>query len=148
LAQGKGSKTPFVANCPVKRYRCSLRRTPERNAACRDELQPVGMNGRSRPEGDEMAVSVRAADLAAGRNPLAARKAAAYSASIDEPHPPRKDRPMNATEFRLSLTARLTAAVVTSSVVLGATVAGMQARDEAPSQVIALERVTVRAPLN
>jgi hypothetical protein len=58
---------------------------------------------------------------------------------------------MNATELRLSLTTRLAAlavAVLTSSVVLGATVAGMQARDEAPSQVIALERVTVRAPLN
>jgi len=58
---------------------------------------------------------------------------------------------MNATELHLPLTSRLLAlavAIVTSSVVLGATVAGMQARDEAPSQVIALERVTVRAPLN
>ena len=61
---------------------------------------------------------------------------------------------MNATDFRLSLSTRL--AVVgrghdrTSSVVLGATVAGMQHRDEgASTQVIALERVTVRAtPVN
>ena len=60
---------------------------------------------------------------------------------------------MNATDFRLSLSTRLAALVVavcTSSVVLGATVAGMQSRDEGTStQVIALERVTVRAaPVN
>jgi hypothetical protein len=48
-----------------------------------------------------------------------------------------------------SLTSRLTAlavAVVTSAVVLGSTVAGMQPREDASMQVIALERVTVRAP--
>ena len=60
---------------------------------------------------------------------------------------------MNATDFRLSLSTRLAAlavAMIASSVVLGATVAGMQSRDEGTStQVIALERVTVRAtPLN
>ena len=60
---------------------------------------------------------------------------------------------MNATDFRLSLSTRLAAlavAVCTSSVVLGATVAGMQPHDESAStQVIALERVTVRAtPVN
>jgi hypothetical protein len=48
-----------------------------------------------------------------------------------------------------SLTSRLTAlavAVVTSAVVLGSTVAGMQPREDASMRVIALERVTVRAP--
>ena len=59
---------------------------------------------------------------------------------------------MNATDFRLSLSTRLAAlavAMIASSVVLGTTVAGMQHRDEAPTQVIALERVTVRAtPVN
>ena len=60
---------------------------------------------------------------------------------------------MNATDFRLSLSTRLAAlavAVGTSSVVLGATGAGRQSRDEGTStQVIALERVTVRAtPVN
>jgi len=60
---------------------------------------------------------------------------------------------MNATDFRLSLSTRLAAlavAMIASSVVLGATVAGMQHRDEGTStQVIALERVTVRAtPVN
>jgi len=58
---------------------------------------------------------------------------------------------MNANELRLSLSTRLAAlavAILTSSVVLGATVAGMQAREQAPAQVIALERVTVRAPVN
>lgn len=60
---------------------------------------------------------------------------------------------MNATDFRLSLSTRLAAlavAMIASSVLLGATVAGMQSRDEGTStQVIALERVTVRAtPVN
>jgi hypothetical protein len=60
---------------------------------------------------------------------------------------------MNATAFRPSLSTRLAAlavAMIASSVVLGATVAGMQPHDEsAPTQVIALERVTVRAtPVN
>ena len=60
---------------------------------------------------------------------------------------------MNATDFRLSLSTRLAAlavAMIASSVVLGATVAGMQSRDEGTAtQVIALERVTVRAtPVN
>ena len=48
-----------------------------------------------------------------------------------------------------SVTARITAlvvAVLTSAVVLGSTVAGMQPRDDAGMQVIALERVTVTAP--
>ena len=59
---------------------------------------------------------------------------------------------MNATmnsASTASVTARVTAlvvAVLTSAVVLGSTVAGMQPRDEAGMQVIALERVTVTAP--
>ena len=60
---------------------------------------------------------------------------------------------MNATDFRPSLSTRLAAlavAMIASSIVLGATVAGMQPHDESAStQVIALERVTVRAtPVN
>jgi len=59
---------------------------------------------------------------------------------------------MNAN-YSTSLQARLTAfavAVLTSGVVLGSTVAGMQPRDEAANpQLIALERITIRAtPLN
>ena len=59
---------------------------------------------------------------------------------------------MNATTnatYAASVSARITAlvvAVLTSAVVLGSTVAGMQPRDEAGMQVIALERVTVTAP--
>ena len=59
---------------------------------------------------------------------------------------------MNATmnsASTASVSARVTAlvvAVLTSAVVLGSTVAGMQPRDEAGLQVIALERVTVTAP--
>jgi len=55
---------------------------------------------------------------------------------------------MNATYTTSALT-RATAFVVaalTSAVVLGSTVAGMQPRDDAGMQVIALERVTVTAP--
>ena len=51
---------------------------------------------------------------------------------------------MNATSTA-SVSARITAlvvAVLTSAVVLGSTVAGMQPRDDAGMQVIALERVT------
>jgi hypothetical protein len=55
---------------------------------------------------------------------------------------------MNAN-FTANLTTRLTAfavAALTSAVVLGSTVAGMQPRDEtAGTQLIVLERVTVRA---
>ena len=59
---------------------------------------------------------------------------------------------MNAN-FTTSLPTRLTAfavAVLTSAVVLGSTVAGMQPRDEAANtQLIALDRITIRAtPLN
>jgi hypothetical protein len=54
---------------------------------------------------------------------------------------------MNAN-FTTSLQTRLTAfavAVLTSAVVLGSTVAGMQPRDDAAMQVIALDHVTIRA---
>ena len=55
---------------------------------------------------------------------------------------------MNAT-YTASVSTRITAlvvAVLTSAVVLGSTVAGMQPRGEAGMQVIALERVTGTAP--
>ena len=54
---------------------------------------------------------------------------------------------MNAT-YATSVSARLAAfvgALLTSAVVLGSTLAGMQPRDEAGLQVVALERVTVTA---
>jgi hypothetical protein len=59
---------------------------------------------------------------------------------------------MNAN-FTTSLPTRLTAfavAVLTSAVVLGSTLAGMQPRDDAANpQLIALDRITIRAtPLN
>ena len=59
---------------------------------------------------------------------------------------------MNATTnatYTASVSAKVTAfvvAVLTSAVVLGSTVAGMQPKDESGMQVIALERVTVTAP--
>ena len=54
---------------------------------------------------------------------------------------------MNAT-YTASVSTRITAlvvAVLTSAVVLGSTVAGMQPRDDATQNVATLERVTVTA---
>lgn len=54
---------------------------------------------------------------------------------------------MNAN-YTTSLQARFAAfavALVTSAVVLGSTVAGMQPRSDDASQVVALERVTITA---
>jgi hypothetical protein len=54
---------------------------------------------------------------------------------------------MNAT-YTTSVAAKLTAfavAFVTSAVVLGSTVAGMQPRDDVAQNVVALERVTITA---
>jgi hypothetical protein len=109
------------------------------------------MNCRVAPERDETRFAVHAAISAAGRKSLESLLRDAYSAAIDNALAPRKDRTMNATmnsASTASVSARVTAlvvAVLTSAVVLGSTVAGMQPRDEAGMQVIALERVTVTA---
>jgi hypothetical protein len=114
------------------------------------------MNCKSAAERDETGFAVHAAICAAGRKSLDRRTRDAYSAAIDNALAPRKDRTMNATlnattnaTSTASVSARITAlvvAVLTSAVVLGSTVAGMQPRDDAGLQVIALERVTVTAP--
>jgi hypothetical protein len=110
------------------------------------------MNCTRAPEHDETRFAVHAANCAAGRKSLESRACDAYSAPIDNALASRKDRNMNATTnatYAASVSARVTAlvvAVLTSAVVLGSTVAGMQPRDEAGMQVIALERVTVTAP--
>lgn len=53
------------------------------------------------------------------------------------------------TNFTTSYSARATAfamAIVTSVLLLGSTVAGMQPQHDASLQVVALDRVTVTAP--
>ena len=53
---------------------------------------------------------------------------------------------MNATTPSLSVRlAAFAGAILTSAVVLGSTVSGLQPHDEAGGQVVALERVTVTA---
>jgi hypothetical protein len=110
------------------------------------------MNCTTSSERDETRFAVHAAISAAGRKSLESPGPDAYSAAIDNALASRKDRTMNATmnsASTASVSARVTAfvvAVLTSAVVLGSTVAGMQPRDEAGMQVIALERVTVTAP--
>jgi hypothetical protein len=106
------------------------------------------MNCKNPPERDQTGFAIHAAICAAGRKSLESPRRDAYSAPIDNALASRKDRTMNAT-YTASFTARVTAfivAVLTSAVVLGSTVAGMQPRDESGMQVIALERVTVTAP--
>jgi hypothetical protein len=114
------------------------------------------MNCTSAPERDETGFAVHAAICAAGRKSLESPARDAYSAAIDNALASRKDRTMNATmnattnaTSTASISTRIAAlvvAVLTSAVVLGSTVAGMQPRDDAGLQVIALERVTVTAP--
>jgi hypothetical protein len=100
------------------------------------------------PNGDERAVAVHGAIPAARRKSLESFACAAYSAFIDNAVPHPKDRTMNAATPNLP--TRLTAfavAVLTSAVVLGATVTGMQPRAAGASQdVVAMERVTITAP--
>jgi hypothetical protein len=127
-----------------------------RIAAGGDELRWRRMNCTSAPERDETGFAVHAAICAAGRKSLESPARDAYSAPIDNALASRKDRTMNATTnattnatHTASISTRIAAlvvAVLTSAVVLGSTVAGMQPRDDAGMQVIALERVTVTAP--
>jgi hypothetical protein len=96
---------------------------------------------------DESAIAVHAANRAADRKSLESRVRDTYSAAIDNAGPHERTDTMNAT-YTTSVATKLAAfavAVVTSAVVLGSTVAGMQPRDEAGMNVIALERVTITA---
>jgi hypothetical protein len=108
--------------------------------------QKAGTGGASRAGRDETADATQSAIRAVRRNPLAARAAAAYSVSIAATNPGPKDQAMNAclnapTKTRL---AALAAAVLTSTVVLGATVLGMQSAGQGANlHVVALDRVVV-----
>jgi hypothetical protein len=109
----------------------------------------AGTNGENRLRRDETPPAVRSPIHAVRRNPLAARLAAAYSSLIAATNPQRKDRAMNATFTAPTRTriAAFAAAILTSTVVLGATVLGMQSGSGAADlQVAALERVVVTAP--
>jgi hypothetical protein len=97
---------------------------------------------------DETRFAAHAAISAPRRKSLAPPCGRAYSAPIDTVHrPERKDRTMNAT-YTTTLQTRLVAfavAVLTSAVVLGSTVAGMQPDEQSSTPVVALERVTITA---
>jgi hypothetical protein len=111
--------------------------------------QKAGMNGAARLRSDETDPAVQSAFRALRRKSLAARAADAYSSLIAATNPTRKDRTMNATYIAPTRTriAAFTAAILTSTVVLGATVLGMQpAGQGADLQIVALERVVVSAP--
>jgi hypothetical protein len=114
----------------------------ERTAARRDELRLLRMKCETAPGCDETGPAVRATIPAPRRKPLATAPRAAYSAFIDTEHcSTRKERTMNAN-FSTPVKARVAAfvgAVITSALVLGSTVAGMQPKDGAV-QLAALER--------
>lgn len=106
------------------------------------------MNGEMAPIRDETGLTAHAAIPAPCRKSLAPRSRGAYSAHIDTEHrTERKDRTMNAT-YTVSLKTRLAAfavALLTSAVVLGSTVAGMQPNEPSNTPVVAFERVTITA---
>jgi hypothetical protein len=111
--------------------------------------QKAGMNGETCLSRDQTAFAVQSAIRAVRRKSLAPRFAAAYSPLIAATNPERKDRTMNATFTAPTQTriAAFAAAILTSTVVLGATVLGMQAAGQgADLQVVALERVVVTGP--
>jgi hypothetical protein len=108
----------------------------------------AGVNGRIGRRRDETVPAVQSAFRAIRRNSLAARAADAYSSPIEATNPQRKDHTMNA-KLAAPIATRLAAfaaAVLTSTVVLGATVLGMQPEQDASRHVVALERVIVTAP--
>jgi hypothetical protein len=116
---------------------------------CATKRQKAGLNGETRLARDETGFAVQSAICAIRRNSLAPSRAAAYSSLIAAQQPTRKDRTMNAT-FTAPIKTRIAAfvaAILTSTVVLGATVLGMQPDGQgADLQVVALERVVVTAP--
>jgi len=101
------------------------------------------------PGHDETGPAVRAAIPAPRRKPLARAPRPAYSAFIDTEHrSARKERTMNAN-FSTPVKARVAAfvgAVITSALVLGSTVAGMQPKDGAV-HLAALERAAASTTL-
>jgi hypothetical protein len=105
------------------------------------------MNGENGLCCDETGPAVRAAIRAIRRKSLAAGRADPYSASIAATNPNAKDPTMNAITAPIATRfAAFAAAFLTSTVVLGATVLGMQPEQDASLQVVALERVVVTAP--
>jgi hypothetical protein len=108
------------------------------------------VSGESRGRRDETARAVHSADRAVRRKPLAARAAAAYIAFIAATNPEREEPTMNAlTAPNRTRIAALAAAVLTSTVVLGATVLGMQSASTAAAadlQVAAQQRGAATAP--
>jgi hypothetical protein len=109
----------------------------------------AGMNGEQASSRDETAPATQSAIRAVRRNSVAPRLAAAYSAFIAATNTERKDRTMNAS-FATPTTTRVAAfaaAILASTVVLGATVLGMQPGGQAADlQTVALDRVVVTAP--
>jgi hypothetical protein len=111
--------------------------------------QKAGMNGETGPSRDETAFAVQSAIRAVRRKSLATCIAAAYSSPIAATNPERKDLTMNATFTAPTATriAAFAAAILTSTVVLGSTVLGMQSGTQAADlQVVAFDRVVVTAP--
>jgi len=105
------------------------------------------MDGRAGVRGDETGPAVRAAFPAIHRKSLAVRWAGPYIAFIAATNPNAKDPTMNAITAPIATRiAAFAAAMLTSTVVLGATVFGMLPDDNAGMQVLALERVVVTAP--
>jgi hypothetical protein len=118
-----------------------------RQAATKPQFS--GSNGENASQRDEFAHAVHAAIRAIRRMSLAPAGADAYSGLIAATNPERKDRAMNASFAAPTPTriAAFAAAILTSTVVLGATVLGMQsAGPGADHQVVALERVVISAP--
>jgi hypothetical protein len=131
-----------------RRHASVAESTPEVPPAA-TKRQKSGMNGEIGPARDEIASAIQSSFRAIRRKSLARRLAAAYSSHIAATNPTRKDRIMNAT-FTAPTQTRITAfaaAILTSTVVLGATVLGMQSAGQGTDlQVVALERVVVSAP--
>jgi hypothetical protein len=110
--------------------------------------QKAGANGEAGPLRDETLLAVQSAIRAVRRKSLATRRAAAYSSLIAATNPEREDRTMNATFTAPTQTriAAFAAAILTSTIVLGATLFGMQPTGQgADLQVVALDRVVVTA---
>jgi len=116
-------------------------RRARRSAAGEDELQ-IGHAS------DESAHALRVPNHAVHRNRLARGGAVAYCALIDTERPgQRKNLPMNAV-YTTPAAGRIVAfigAAITSAIVLGSTVAGMQPRGDLDANLIAMHRAVVGA---
>ena len=101
------------------------------------------MNGERGGWRCESGVAVHAVIHAVGRNARAWRQAAAYSAVHRKS---KRNQPKGPTMKTISTQVRMTSlllAVVTSAVVLGSTVTGLQSGSVSPS-VVVMEKVTVK----